>query len=195
MYNFLCVSEDTVLCISKCFLADGFLHYTDGIDFFMNEMKFESRNYGKSISIVLNEMLWMYQMSIIYWNLPIMSWIIDAPLISNEKCIRCHHLFRCICKQIIDCTLQIIFEIQLFLIRLHSMFIHTHSHSEFSFQNAFIDTISIQCSFFIHFIFLVIDCFKVFKAGKMHCRKSNGKNRPNEKLNRTQRKNKCYRMK
>lgn len=69
------------------------------------------------------------------------------------------------------------------------------SHSELLFQNAFIDTISIQCSFFIHFIFLVIDCFKVFKAGKMHCRKSNGKNRPNEKLNRTKRKNKCYRIK
>lgn len=118
-----------VLCISKCFLADGFLHYADGIDFFMNEMKFECRNYGKSISIVLNEMLWMHQMSIIYWNLPIMSWIIDAPLNSNEKCILCHHLFRCICKQIIDCTLQIIFEIQLFLIRLHSMFIHTIIHT------------------------------------------------------------------
>lgn len=72
---------------------------------------------------------------------------------------------------------------------------YTLSHSELLFQNAFIDTISIQCSFFIHFIFLVIDCFKVFKAGKMHCRKSNGKNRSNEKLNPTQRKNKFHRIK
>lgn len=125
-----CVYQKILYCVyQNAFWPMDFCTMRTALIFFMNEMKFECRNYGKSISIVLNEMLWMYQMSIIYWNLPIMSWIIDAPLISNEKCILCHHLFRCICKQIIDCTLQIIFEIQLFLIRLHSMFIHTIIHT------------------------------------------------------------------
>lgn len=95
----------------------------------------------------------------------------------------CHHLFGCICKQIIDCTLQIIFEIQLFLIRLHSRSIHRHisfwiyfetrSLIRYQYRNSFYPYM--KCCFF-SILSIVSMLRKAGRQVKRDCGKSNGKN-------------------